>query len=214
MAPDDRRHGTNAGYIAGCRHECCRAAAARYHRGRAYDQLRGIPRKVPALGAQRRLQALVALGWSFGDIARRLGCARQNVHAILSETFIHARRHNAITAVYDALSMTVPEGPYATRSRRYAARHGWAPPFAWEGVDIDDPTAEPLTGPDPEPTDEIDWVVVERILDQDPTPARAATPAERVAVVAAWTAAGRSLKQLARLTGWKVERYYAPRDAA
>ncbi len=27
---DDHRHGSHAGYVAGCRQECCRAGARRY----------------------------------------------------------------------------------------------------------------------------------------------------------------------------------------
>lgn len=55
--------------------------------------------------------------------------------------------------------------------------------------------------------DDVDEVVILRILQGDPTVAPAATLAERRAVVAAWSARGRPLSDLARLTGWKPERY-------
>ena len=54
--------------------------------------------------------------------------------------------------------------------------------------------------------------ILDRILAGDPVPA---TTAERRAVVTAWPTTGRPLADLARLTGWKVERYHTPRrDAA
>lgn len=212
MFPDDPRHGTNAGYIAGCRLDCCRAAATRYHKARTLDQARGIPRKVPARGAQRRLQALAALGWTFQDMAARLGCHRQSVHAILSEEHILASRHRAVCALYDQLCMTVPEGGYATRARRHAQRRGWLPPLAWDDIDLD--PRPPARGRNTRSHTDVDPILVERLVAGDMPLASLATNAERHLVVATWLASGRSGKELARLTGWKPERYATNPDGA
>lgn len=57
----------------------------------------------------------------------------------------------------------------------------------------------------PLPEPEYDEAVVQRILGGD-TSAHA-TPCERCEVVRRWRATGQSLNELARRTGWKVERY-------
>lgn len=89
-----------------------------------------------------------------------------------------------------------------TRSR--ALRNGHMPPAAW-----DDPgtLAWPLGWHSPIGVcDAVDEVAVQRILSGD---WRApANHAERVEVVHRWRTTGRSLSELARLTGWKPERYY------
>lgn len=210
MKPDDRRHGTPTGYTdGGCREACCRAAVARawniYELRRVANN--GQPLTVPKIGAVRRLQALMALGWPRRELARRAGWRGDALGAL-----IYGRRqvllldtHRRIVYLYEALSGT--PGP-SQRSRAIAATRGWATPLAWDDIDIDDPDARPDPGADG--VDTIDEVVVERILAGDGTPAHAATPAERHAVVTAWTAAGRSLASLARLTGWKPERYITP----
>lgn len=64
-------------------------------------------------------------------------------------------------------------------------------------------------GPGPVVVDDVvdgpgDPVVVERILAGDPVPAN---QAERLAVIAAWTALGRPLAHLEQLTGWNTHRY-------
>jgi len=75
MSPDDPRHGHSRGYWAHRRDgeeacERCKRAAARYQATREHY---GTPRRVSALGAQRRIQALVALGWTVEIIAAEVG---------------------------------------------------------------------------------------------------------------------------------------------
>lgn len=225
MRPDDPRHGTRAGYDrhrrAGqvpCRP--CRDAAARYERGRQLDLICGRPRFVDATGPVRRIRALVALGHTFQALARHLEMERTNVSrlAVRDRTVMTARVAAQIRDVYDRLSMQLPpedtraKRRWADHSRRFAADRGWVPPLAWEGVDIDDPNAEPIL--DAPSTGDVDEVLVQRILDGDPTPAAGATVAEKRAVVAAWPSTGRPYADLHRLTGWKVERYHLDREEA
>lgn len=102
--------------------------------------------RIDSMGTLRRLRALVAVGWTQTEIARRMGRTVANVGRL-----IHGRRYGNVTQetatlvarLYDDLSMT--PGP-SLRARRLATRYGWAPPLAWDDDTIDDPTAAPDTG--------------------------------------------------------------------
>lgn len=106
------------------------------------------------IGVPRRVQALIALGWSQSQLAARLGIRhRGNFHLHEHRWTITAGRVRQVHALYDQLSMTLPpettwhQKSAANRSRGYAAVRGWAPPLAWDDDTIDDPAAEPnLTG--------------------------------------------------------------------
>ena len=153
MTPDDPRHGTNRGYHAHRRagqtacDPCKRGAASFQAR---YDLLhsRGVRLLTPALGIQRRLQALHALGWSWRELDRELGMnnmVEKWGNGNTTHTFPATRA--TVAALYDRLSMRFPpernarEKGAATKARRKAQREGWPPPLAWEN--IDDPAEQP-----------------------------------------------------------------------
>lgn len=146
MTPTDPRHGQPRGYYAGCREECCRQAINRYQKETRLRMARGVTRKVPALGAQRRIQALMALGWTSTDIARGAGWPkREYVLRILHGQngkpcrWLEIKTDARIREVYDRLSMTLaPETPWAIRTRKRAARLKYAPPLAWDDIDTDE----------------------------------------------------------------------------
>lgn len=141
MLADDPRHGSTRGYAQGCRLDCCREAQNTYERNRRKRRnILGITRSIPALGTQRRIRALMALGWTSGDIANRCGWTTpQAVTVLLSgRRYVYRSTAEKIAAVYDQLSMT--PGP-STRNWREAARKGWPPPLAWDN--IDDPDERP-----------------------------------------------------------------------
>lgn len=148
LPPDDPRHGTTRGYHAGCHEACCRAAIARYEKEGRLARLRG-GRAVPALGAQRRLQALMRLGWTSQDIADAAGWANRNhVLRILNgqkgkpTRWLERGTDTIARRVYTELCMTVPERTgYRIRTIKHAERNGWAPPLAWN--DIDNPGEKP-----------------------------------------------------------------------
>lgn len=157
MSPDDPRHGQERGYYAhltanqdAC-NDCIRAHRAAAKR-RTLNRWRGQPSLIDALGTQRRIQALAALGWSTRRVAEAAGWSS---HATV-RNMLHAnqvRRANAekIAEVYERLCMTV--GPSAAVRRR-AVENGWPPPLAWD--DIDDPNEQPsvdilATKPRPKP---------------------------------------------------------------
>ncbi|NCT90234.1 hypothetical protein GXB85_04600 [Cellulomonas sp. APG4] len=135
---------------------------------------------VPAVGARRRIAALLALGWRHADIEQHMP-TRHRSSVVLNQAgqWITRQTHDAVTTAYDALSMR-PGPSAATRAR--AARRGYAPPLAWDDDTIDDPAARPaLEHPD---DGDIDQVAVERAIAGDLGPDRPLTPAERALAVA------------------------------
>jgi hypothetical protein len=116
---------------------------------------------VPAHGTRRRLQALLTIGWTQAALGDLLDVSDAQVHQ-----WAHPRLGNlyetwhAVADVYDQLSGT-PGPSSITRDR--AAKRGWLPPLAWEGIDIDDPWREPVeTEDDADPA--VDEVLLHRIL--------------------------------------------------
>lgn len=103
---------------------------------------------VNAAGTQRRLQALVTLGWSQSELARQLGMFPTNFTIMLSRDLVTARRARAARALYEELWDQLPapqtrtQRSGVTRARRHAAAQGWLPPAAWDDDLIDLPDAE------------------------------------------------------------------------
>lgn len=214
MSPDDPRHGTNPGYNAGCREFCCRRAHANYRKRLEWDNLRGLPRIVPAIGVRRRIEGLRALGWSGAAIMREAGLTEGNLNRVVAPDTMTRGLHDRLVSTFDRLVTRPVEGhPQAISSaRNLARRKGWVTPDAW--LNIDDPTERPDPGyREARSHTDLDPVVVDRILAGDTTLAASATKAERVAVVARWRADGRSLNELERLTGWEPRRYVKGRAA-
>ena len=101
---------------------------------------------VDGTGTRRRLQALVAIGWSQRRLAERLGVRVSNLNKTLrGDTLVLCRTARAVRAVYDDLwDQAPPQGEHrekiaANRARNYARDRGWAPPLAWDDDTIDDP---------------------------------------------------------------------------
>lgn len=200
MTPDDPRHGSHNGYNRGCRESCCVRAQARYmnlwRMGRA-------PKLIDPTGTQRRIQALYALGWTSAAIGQRCGRAREWARMISRSPSVTETTAALIAAAYDEMCMTLPQGGYAERSRRMAREKGWSPPLAWDDDTIDDPAATPR-GTVAHDKADVDPIVVDRVLAGDRVPANYA---EKVEITRQWQAAGRSLAELERLTGWNAMRY-------
>lgn len=214
MKADDPRHGTTKGYAAGCRRQCCRQAMSRYDKKRKLTILEsGAGFSVSALGAKRRLEALMALGWSADALAAELAWGHRNdVNRIRSCKWLERKTNESINVLFDRLCMT--PGPSAITKTR-AARQGWLPPLAWDDIDNDPhpPNPQPvemdiLNLDDPKKKvcqfSKVDHVAVDRALEGDLT--ALSTTAEKAEVALRWRSAGRSLSELERLTGWNVHR--------
>ena len=107
-------------------------------------------RRVPSIGTARRLQALVALGYSISSLGARLGVARANMDTLMDPTReVTVRKALMVRELYDRMWCT-PNDPTgwrekisASRARNMAAEKHWAPPLAWDDETIDDPDATP-----------------------------------------------------------------------
>lgn len=139
-------HGTNARYVAGCRCDDCRRAATRYMTLARLDAMHGRPRLVPALGSQRRLRALAAIGYPARMLDDLNGGPSGWTSQIMLRKWVRATTRDQVTALYDRLGMT--PGPSRLSAMRAAAK-GWPPPLAWDDETIDDPAATPWTDSTP-----------------------------------------------------------------
>ncbi|MEV4127044.1 hypothetical protein [Nocardia sp. NPDC049707] len=115
---------------------------------------------VPAIGTRRRLHALNAIGYSSTKLGELLGVTQVMANRYTHVVQVRGATWSTIKDLYEELSGTPGPSPIA---RRYAERHNFAPPLAWEGRDIDHPDHEPDLGDDNE-TGAIDEVLMERIL--------------------------------------------------
>jgi len=109
--------------------------------------------KVDSTGTTRRIQALVAVGWSQSKIAARLGVTPANFTALAhGRRGVTTARAKAVAALYDQLwDQTPPHTEWRdhiaySRSLSYAAKAGWVVPMAWDEDAIDDPDATPDLG--------------------------------------------------------------------
>jgi transcriptional regulator with XRE-family HTH domain len=112
--------------------------------------LLGASVPVDATGTQRRLKALVAIGWSQARLSARLGMLQSNFGVIMyRRTHVTAATARAVAALYDELWDQAPpqsghrEKIAANRARNYARARKWAPPAAWDDDRIGDPSAGP-----------------------------------------------------------------------
>jgi anti-sigma regulatory factor (Ser/Thr protein kinase) len=107
---------------------------------------------VPAAGARRRLQALVAIGWSQSQLAARLSMQPSNFGSLMTREHVRSGTARAVQHLYDQLWNRPPAEAdrrsriSASRARGYAEAHGWPPPLAWDDDLIDDPAATPAPG--------------------------------------------------------------------
>lgn len=104
---------------------------------------------VDGVGTSRRLQALVAIGWSQARLGARLGIRPGNMTRIMTGQPITAVNATAARQLFDELWDQPQEGTdqrsriSANRARNYAKARGWLPPLAWDEDTIDNPTFTP-----------------------------------------------------------------------
>jgi len=95
---------------------------------------------VPSVGAVRRIQALMTMGWRYLDLSPRLGFPAEKVGE--GAGWIGQHKHEAICRLYDEL--WDKPGPAAKGSIKKLLNKGWQKPMAWDDDTIDDPAAEPF----------------------------------------------------------------------
>ncbi|SDD43005.1 hypothetical protein [Auraticoccus monumenti] len=105
---------------------------------------------VDGTGTRRRLQALVAIGWSMSELGRRLGWQPANAWKLVTgEGQVTHHTAAGVRALYDELWNQPVTGSdratktSATRASQLAGRNGWLPPLAWDDDLIDDPASTP-----------------------------------------------------------------------
>ena len=105
---------------------------------------------VEAAGTRRRLQALIATGYSGRSLAARLVMEPAHLYRILSgRPAVMAATACRVRELYDRLwGQPPPQGTRgerisAAKARAHAARRGWPPPLAWDDDTIDDPGSSP-----------------------------------------------------------------------
>ncbi|RZT59351.1 hypothetical protein EV140_1956 [Microcella alkaliphila] len=154
-------------YSRGCRHDVCRAAASAYNKalaarkkanatGAASDAAEPAvltqaerEQRLPALGATRRIQALMRAGHSPVQIARRsqvgvdaawwLALGQVDDVAKVTHTRIDQAFHTMRTSLPEPMAKTRADGDRITAmSRGFAIQQGWAGPFDWRDIDRDE----------------------------------------------------------------------------
>lgn len=147
---------------------------------------------MPRIGAVRRVQALMAMGWSHRDLAAAgvpniPKCWPPMGHLVTVE------RWREVRDVYDRLSMTPGTSP---ETRGWAMSLGYAPPLAWDDTSIDDPIATPRGEASKEAGAQvIDMVAVRRTIGR-PDARPPLNTGERQEVVRAMTATGASDREI------------------
>jgi hypothetical protein len=122
-------------------------------------------RYVPSLGTHRRLQALAALGWSFAQQAERVGMPQSQLLRTLSNPTLEPVNADRIRALYDDLSMRVPEPTvWVARIQERSRLHRYFPPLAWDDERLDDPEALPCLLPPVEPVDRDLELLVQHLV--------------------------------------------------
>ncbi|WP_436008040.1 hypothetical protein [Knoellia sp. LjRoot47] len=120
-----------------------------------FDQATG---NVPSIGATRRVQALMAIGWRKTDL-EAAGVPTAQLVTRTGRDWISVAGWRQTRDVYERLSM-MPGPSQACRDR--ARSRGYAPPLAWDEDAIDDPRAAPDAGP--ESPVAVDHVAVDRAV--------------------------------------------------
>lgn len=156
--------------------------------------------QLDATGTRRRLQALIAAGWSVSELAGQLGRTHTNLRRTMNSRTVTARTAARVDDLYRQLSasavpvVTDAQREAAAAARALAARHGWLPALAWDDIDTDPEPNAPHSRRDP---DEIDPIAVDRAVAGDAIRLEGLTAAEQAEVVRRLTQRGRSIREIA-----------------
>ncbi|TDW30991.1 helix-turn-helix domain-containing protein [Cryobacterium psychrophilum] len=98
---------------------------------------------IPSRGVHRRVQALVARGWSQSKLCAMVGRERGNWWTMMQADQVTVSFHLEVSKLYDRIWNTEP--PHAdwpdktarTRALNYSKQRRWLPPLAWDDIDTD-----------------------------------------------------------------------------
>ena len=114
--------------------------------------------RVDPTGTSRRLQALVAIGYTQRFLAARLGVLETNMPPIVNgQRLVSAGVARTVAGLFNELQLSPGD---SVRARNTAARRGWVSPLAWDEDTIDDPAAAPMLDGDDDAS--VDPVAVDR----------------------------------------------------
>lgn len=103
---------------------------------------------IDGTGTRRRVQAMVSLGWSLGEIGARIGMRHYSVSDLLEKPGlrrVYPPTAEKVRAVYDEIGMLpAPDDWLHQRNARMAKGRGFPGPLAWDDEMIDDPHAIPV----------------------------------------------------------------------
>jgi AraC-like DNA-binding protein len=123
------------------------------------------PGRVSAVGAHRRIRALVAAGWPMHRIAAEAGLNEQNLHRLFHQKTIKISTDRALATTYDKLRELRPDRSgvrlsSVRRSRNQGRARQWQTISYWDHPDhpINDPDFEPKTAIQ-ETADEARWLM-------------------------------------------------------
>lgn len=149
VCPPEHRHGVDNNCYTNhrCRCDGCRAYAREhrywlFHLNRAGKLSPGAA--LDARGVRRRLEALMAIGWSMPLVAERVGVHRSLVLRWLEADAVEASTITRVSAVYEQLRTEQPPADthiqrgIANRTRRLAVERGYVDPAWWVDIDTDD----------------------------------------------------------------------------
>lgn len=155
---------------------------------------------VDPTGTRRRLQALVAVGWSMSRLGRRLGVEPSNfTRTVHGPGPVGAATARAARNLYGELADQAPpeanhrEKIAASRARNYAKARGWLSPLWWDDETIDNPDHHPAAVATPLPV--LDEIAVERATAGVPV---ALTAAERDEAIRRLLERGHNKTEIAR----------------
>lgn len=111
----------------------CRA----YNTGRSAAWRREVylhgPVKIPARGSQRRIRALMRIGWPMQRVEADWGLGHKTLSQVLLRRMITQEKAQVIRHIYAELAFQ-GAGPCG-RTRLWAERRGWPGPMDWDDID-------------------------------------------------------------------------------
>lgn len=138
-------------------------------------------RAFTVVGTLRRIQALVAVGWSARKVAAHAGVSTRWILDLRTATAITVSSAKKIAAAYEQLRHLDPQkngvwAGHAKQSRERAKANRWPTPAYWaERMDvIDDPDFEPMYGVTrcEQIAQDAHWLITAGRLDRDQAAAR------------------------------------------